>query len=717
MKRLWLSIVVAVAFLAGYAGTANAWPGVPDRSEHHGYFRNIQDFYGDDVIAGGYPAGTATNANNFISYTLAKLNSGSGQDRIGAAFIIQTMIGLNRAAPPTVAQINEWASRVRAAEAEGRVSWNIPYTFTINSFYQGTGSGSNPNDDAFFYDSGTSASIVFRNRTGGIAYAIRRVCANPVGNLAALPVAGYTMTGRTTVAPTVKPGEAVTFQHYLRNAGPGPAPSIWWTTFNRPSNVILAQGPSGGYASGQEIRVNVEVFTVPITATVGTQYCRQVGYDPSNSTGGRNGRAPIVCTTVVHSYELAPQVSVNPSSGGEGDTLTFTYSVHNNGPTESQLVACKVAANTFPPGHAPLPQQDVDRNPDPGYVQPAMGCPRIFPRAVTTALASETVTIGGLPAGSRVCRSLVLNPKSEDGGPRSSAEACTIVNKKPHAHFLGGDVWAGGGVLQQPSNTCALNNANVQGISRTLPGGATYAGTWSEYGLFALGSVTSFGSAAHPLTTTNGRSHTFSNSNPANLGRFAATAHCLTDYTATYSNLPTSPAGAINLFTAASNFKRRINGNVTLNATGALQAGKRQVLYVVGNVTITSDLMFNNGPYNSLAAIPTLTIVATGNITVNANVQRLDGIYVSLGNFNTCDAVGPLTTNLCNQPLRITGSVEANRVLMRRTSGGAGNSDALRQTPAEIINLVPYIFLGGVSDSAQTTKVRTTTARDLPPRY
>ena len=154
-KRALLVVGVASAFLIGYMSTANAWP-VYGRSEFRGYFKNVYDNWGDDVWNGGIPT-SVNNANEFITYVKNKLDDGPNtQNGVGAAFIIQTMIGSSRTLPPSAAQVAEWEQRVRYADQRGWVDWNRTVSYRLTSYFQGPCSGANcstagvdPMDDAF----------------------------------------------------------------------------------------------------------------------------------------------------------------------------------------------------------------------------------------------------------------------------------------------------------------------------------------------------------------------------------------------------------------------------------------------------------------------------------------------------------------------------------------------------------------------------------------
>src|SRR5688572_13762218 len=242
-----LIVASAVAFLLGYGAAAQAWPGVPDRTEWRGYFQNIQDTWGDEVLLGGIPA-AVNDANSLVEFIRSKLASGSARDRIGAAFIVQIMLAepWNRNNPPTPDQMSDWESRVWRAHHNGWISWDIDFTYTGNSYWQGGGVGINPNDDAFTYENGTRRAIVFRNGSGETVAVLKRDCANPLTN-------GYmpgleelwNSTGWTDVEPTANPGQTVTFRHYVENFG-DTAARIWFATIEGASSAGTGLPGIGG---------------------------------------------------------------------------------------------------------------------------------------------------------------------------------------------------------------------------------------------------------------------------------------------------------------------------------------------------------------------------------------------------------------------------------------------------------------------------------------
>ena len=708
MKKIILAIAVAASFLIGYAGSAKAWP-VYGRNEFYGYFSNTYDDYGNVVFNGGIPTSVNT-ANEFINFILGKLSSGPGSwDGVSAAFTIQTMIGSARNNPPTAAQIADWEARVRYADSQGWINWHTIVSYQLNTFYQGTGTGPNPNDDAFFDDGITKSDWGIQFTDGSkTVYQIRFACGNPVGVISPLAAAAkYSITGTSSVSDTtVVPGQTVTFTHKLTNSGPDRAPAETFNVFQGSTN----KG-SGTVAVDVLTRtVNTNNFTVPNGALPGTKYCQYVHYTPVDQDGGAANSAD-ACATVVANFDLTPTVTPSTGSAQQNDSISFTYTVYNVGPTPSTSVDCKAVSGTHGPGYTPLPQQDVDRNPDNGF---ALGCPRNFALGTTT-LGTETVSVGSLSPGSRICRSLVVNPKNGSGGPRASAEACVVIAKTPYVHFQGNDVWAGGGFA---AVNPACNAASKITTSAHALKDGTVAGGGVEYAAFALGKITNFGSAGQAIinpAAPAGKMLTFSNTDSANLGFYGAPQHCITDYISTYSGTPiTTQPATIDVNQPSGTYQ--INGAHTFH--GNVPNGSQQIWLVNGDVTIDSDIKYSDS-YNGVGDIPSLVIIATGNILVQHTVQQMDGLFVTRGTFNTCSDApsGNLSINDCNNQLVVNGSVIAGSLTLLRTYGADGSDDTARKVPAEVFNFSPEMYLDSALNGANATTLQTVDEKDLPPRY
>lgn len=757
MKRILLMVAVGCAFLSGFAVAAQAYPagGIYGRGQWRGYFTNTLDNWGDHVFPSTYNnggnmeafPGTINSAAEFISfikYTQLDIDnngSSSPREKTGAAFLIHTMISSqsspSRNRPPTAAQIAEWESRILAAEARGQITWRVTRSYGINSYFQG-GNNNNgtPNDDAFYDENGTAAVIEFRNSSGG-AYRIKWQCSNPVGTLAPLSDAqNFNINGRTTVNDTtIKPGQQIQFRHYVSNAGPDATSptNISWLAQNMPAQTTISSGNAGTFTNGQEKNVYNHTYNVPLNAVVGSQICERVGWDPENSNGARNGRGGQACATVIPDFNLTPQVITDKTNGADGDQVTFTYQVTSAGVTPSNSISCTPVGNNRPTGYTPLPQQDVARTSDGGYTAPGTNCPRVFQPNTPTTVATETITLGNLPAGSKVCRSLVVNPRNENGGPRTSAETCVLIAKTPYTHFMGNDVFAGGNF--QSVNAACNTQSRITGVGRTLSDGSS-AGSVSEYAAFALGRVNGFGSSSRVLVGSGtlgaaGRALTFANSEPnaSLLGYYGQAQNCMNDYVAQYSASPTLAPGSYNVGTRGSG-QWRVTGNVTLTGTmpapPASGVGHQQVYYVQGDVTISGTGLTYPGTYASANAIPSLLVIATGNIYVSSSVTQMDGIYVARGNGNTNGVFytcwpknEPASiSNACNtSQLVVNGSVIAGRIDLFRSFGATGNTPAARKEPGERFNFNPEIYIRNVLNSTSQPTIETTNILELPPRF
>lgn len=725
-KSILLAVGVAVSFLMGYAASAHAWP-VYGRYEHYGYFKNINDDAGDSVWHTTGPNAPAiplsiNSADEFINFTLNKLSKGNTtQDGVGAAFIIQTMIGSSRNNPPTAAQIADWEARVRYADSRGWVSWAKTISYRLNSYWQGPCSGyncdqggSDPRDDAF-YDPGVTKSdkaIVFTNGSS-VVYAIRHECANPIGTITPLPPAPqYNLTGTSTVSDTtVIPGQTITFTHKLTNSGPNTAPNVQYTVYH--NGTVKASG--GPFNLGKTTNtVNTNTFKVPAGALPGTTFCQYVHFSPKDQLGG-SGNSTQACATVIADFNLTPTVTPSTGAAQQNDSISFTYTVYNPGPTPSTLTDCKVVGNNHAPGYTPLPQQDVDRTSDPGYTPPATNCPRNFLENTTTQVATETVNVGNAAPGSRICRSLVINPKDQNGGFRASAEACVVIAKTPYVHFQGNDVWAGGGFAAV--NPACNASSKITTSAHALQDG-TVAGGGVEYAAFALGKITNFGSAGKAIVNpgaATGKMLTFSNTNSSNLGFYGAPQHCITDYISNYSGTPVSTQpGVIDVNQGSGTYQ--INGAHTFH--GSVPNGSQQIWLVNGDVTIDGDIKYSNS-YGAVGDIPSLVIIATGNILVQDNVKQMDGLFVTRGTFNTCSNApsGNLSVSTCNNQLTVNGSVIAGTLTLLRTYGADGNDDNARKNPAEVFNFAPEMYLNSALNGTGGSTLKTVDQKDLPPRY
>lgn len=766
MKKLILAVAVAAAFFVGYGVAAKAYPagGVYGRADHHGYFTDSYDTGGWEVLNqycnnnyGSYSYNNGTSNCNSIPSSVNSAASliafiedrlangapggsyGDPRAKTGAAFIVQTMIGSSRNRPPTAAEMTTWRNLVNQYAAAGKINFSTSaYTFTLNTYYQGTDNSPSPNDDAFYDHVRGGATIVFFNSSGGIAYAIRRECGNPVGqgNITPLPpVSNFSVTGHTVVSVAqAVPGGTATFWHYIKNNGPTNAPSEWWAAFDGPSSRPTGLGgPSGGPMNlnpGEERYVYGETLTIPTNAPGGSRYCRLVGWDPINSGGARNGRGTEACTTVFIPAKIKAAMSANPRSSINGDTVNFTGSISTLTAGNPVTVNCTITRVLTPPSGAPSNlgnQPCVDSTGNSNIVVPTGGSVNLRPNAY---VVPDSVAVG-----SKVCDTITITSPPEAAYFNTPADRtatdCTTVAKTPYARFMGNDVFAGGNfaAIDPACNT----QANITTIGRTLQDGST-AGSVGEYGVFALGKISSFGSAGKVLIGAGGlggpgRALTFANSEPdaTKLGYYGAAQHCITDYVAQFGSSPTIAGGSTFNVASRPTGAWHVTGTLSLNGNmpfGDLNGGQ-QVYYADGDVTITNDIKYPTN-YTSVNRIPSLIVITKGNIYVAPGVKQLDGIFVARGNgttsgvFYTCWPKNEPASisNQCNtNQLVVNGSVSAARLDLFRSFGATGATSPARKDPGEVFNFAPEMYLRNAINSNGQTTVQTSTTLELPPRF
>jgi hypothetical protein len=296
------------------------------------------------------------------------------------------------------------------------------------------------------------------------------------------------------------------------------------------------------------------------------------------------------------------------------------------------------------------------------------------------------VSVPPLQMGDQACYTFSINPSAGDmrpdgtptnvtGGLISVPETCaptTPVQNRPYIRAYTNDIMAGGGV---EGGTCS-NLGGIYGFITDSRRGST-----TQLAAFALNVIDQFGSS-QMRNNPYGTGLTFANQ--PTLGNFGGT-QCMPDFYATKpaSTVDSGSTFAINNAAPASLKKQAYvhSGNVTITG-GNINPFERYAYYIDGNVQITGDIQFV-GNYD-LKKVPTLYIIATGNIYISPNVTRLDGIYVAQnGTIYTCDtdnaaSAGELFANCTGaaRQLTVNGALLANRLNSQRAFGSLRHSTA-----------------------------------------
>jgi hypothetical protein len=627
------------------------------RGEHRGYFTNVHDTQGTFVFPKDYDGGTeairpSVNGDvddfiNFIKYTKLDIDnngSGSAQEKTGAAFIIQTMIGSARNRPPTAAQIAEWEQRVRAANSQGRISWRVNYSFCINTFYQGPRGGGSPNDDAFYDECDTKAVIMFRDLSGNVAYAIKWDCSNPVGNVRPIPdVSFWQLSGTSTVnAGTQYPGRAVTFTHTVRNTGQATA-----TGWRR---AIFMVPPTPGI-SGETVRVNwangpnlavgastsvTNAFTIPAGATAGQRYCQNAGFDPTNnrSPAGRNGRTAMACVTVIAPPTFSCNALVTGSGPAEvGVGMNVQFGISQNG-------------GTMPPG-----PYTMSYNIGP---TPSTSGTRSSPTMPLTASIPYTPNARG---------TYTVNWSFSVNGFSQACSDTFVAYTKPYMKVFNGDVQAGATFAPSGSTVCSTAAATgaikAFNKSENTATPTDYSGSGASVAALALQPIAGFVSAANASGATPPRGLTFANTSGTYGGNFGDSG-CIPDYWTLATSILPGP--------------RMLNaGDIPGSNGGSNTFTGKLDIFVNGNVHLRTDVRYATAGWTRTNA-PSFRLIVRGNIYIDHSVTQLDGLYVALGGtiYTCADGMSvpsaATVEDRCGSQLRVNGAFLANKVKLLRTA-------------------------------------------------
>ena len=146
-------------------------------------------------------------------------------------------------------------------------------------------------------------------------------------------------------------------------------------------------------------------------------------------------------------------------------------------------------------------------------------------------------------------------------------------------------------------------------------------------------------------------------------------------------------------------YVKQSNSAVPVVLTGRVANGHSVAIYVEGDVFIKPDASgrfgYDTSGWGSANMIPSLYVVAHGNINISSNAKSLEGSYIAVptsdssGRINTC--TNPITMQLftvsadivsqCNKQLVIRGTFSAKHINFMRTYGTL--KDAVSKEPIE----------------------------------
>lgn len=341
------------------------------------------------LICGGI---SATNINSFVSFYRSHLYSTDTHSQRGAAFTVLAMLGVSgpnsggfTAGVQTARnRFAEWENTVRAYSAAGKINYNVSFSYTTNTAY--TKVRSSPTgtwaDDVIWRNDTDSAPSIRFDIGNGRYVAIKRSCANMVGELHVLPPPpAQDFSLNPSIPPItsgiVEPESQITMLPRVVNSGSAQASNIQWrltsfqvapnngiprlnqpsASYNTPSEAcqfyvgsgVSDCGPasftSGGGASGAtNFAVGTRTFAAR-TALIGdliagTKMCYALSVQPRAHNSSQWRHSNPTCVTIgkkpkvqVHGSDLIVGRSFMnqslPSSSGNVSTSTTIKNISN----------------------------------------------------------------------------------------------------------------------------------------------------------------------------------------------------------------------------------------------------------------------------------------------------------------------------------------------------------------------------------------------------
>jgi hypothetical protein len=157
------------------------------------------------------------------------------------------------------------------------------------------------------------------------------------------------------------------------------------------------------------------------------------------------------------------------------------------------------------------------------------------------------------------------------------------------------------------------------------------------------------------------------------------------------------PSGKVNLNTLGSGVFIVRNGPATIDCGGSCTINNRTTLVVLsGDLTIKSPIKIINGS-RPKAAIPSLGVIASGDINIVGSVKRIDAfLFSSAGTIDTC--VEATVVACGGAPLVVSGFLMSQHMLLHRTGDSTINGPTLGEEV--ILNPILYLSPPALFDAA-----------------
>jgi len=442
---------------------------------------------------------------------------------------------------------------------------------------------------------------------------------------------------------------------------------------------------------------------------------------PSNQDGSK--RLPDRCVPELEvPVKCVGKVTIDDNEAGKPTAINVTIA---HGPTSDRakitvtsVVFDQLTDMTMTGGIRPGLPNEINRNDDETYS-----------RDVTFSKA-RAYDLGATVR-------YVFNGSSETLEKRCTGPATTYI--KPYLKVFGGDVWAGGGFYG--------NKGSDSSIYAFAERSGSFKGSSGQFGVTALRNIKSLYSAGQvssrqPKSTTFANDSTGAdNGNPRADSTYGGgyrpggsnTGIAITDYyTDTRDTSQTSTFTSSSL-SADAGTKQYVMGtslgsNSPLPGDGAggalvIPRGTQAAVYVIGDLYITKNVLYNfTQQRSSTSDIPFFAVIVKGNIFIDKEVTRLDGLYIAQptnaeasqkGKIFTCSSIanGAVTLyntgstthdNECDKQLVVNGSMIARQIKFLRVKSTLYNATSNESInfangagtgAGEVINFNPELYL------------------------
>ena len=375
-----------------------------------------------------------------------------------------------------------------------------------------------------------------------------------------------------------------------------------------------------------------------------------------------------------------------------------------------------------------------------------------------------TLNIPDKAAGTKVClRSKIYPANSGDYGNWQNSEGsgtwtewsdkeCFTVAKRPSFQVWGGNIYSAKDVGLSMSVKNNLADEADYPYNMTGRDKVRVFGSWAELSLVAEGEIKGLSSGAGlGYGTTTDAGNASQQKTIETLGGRDSNDYCLmstlsieNDNCKSYvGNLGRSSGRSGDKSSLLSDFTEEIGTNYKVFNLGSgtfsikdkdkfgelrgfngeeITEGENtrtlttKIIKADGDVTIDTDITYENNGYSNLESIPKIIIYAK-NINISCSVTQIDAVLIADEKINTCSDNITDNSSLRSTPLMIRGSVISDTLTLGRTYGAATGKNSV--IPAEIINYDTSLYLWANNQSSATTsgKLTETYINELAPRY